>query len=89
MDWNPPGSSVHGILQARILEWGCYFLLQGIFPTQWSNLHPLYWQADSLPLHHLGSLPTKFTWPYFLSLGLTCKSYCIFPFYRKKPEYYL
>ena len=20
-DWNPPGSSVHGILQARILEW--------------------------------------------------------------------
>jgi len=21
MDWNPPGSSVHGILQARILEW--------------------------------------------------------------------
>ena len=22
MDWSPPGSSVHGILQARILEWG-------------------------------------------------------------------
>ena len=21
MDWNPPGLSVHGILQARILEW--------------------------------------------------------------------
>ena len=21
LDWNPPGSSVHGILQARILEW--------------------------------------------------------------------
>ena len=21
MDWNPPGSSVHGIFQARILEW--------------------------------------------------------------------
>ena len=21
MDWNPPGSSVHGILQARILDW--------------------------------------------------------------------
>ena len=21
MDWNPPGSSVHGILQARILVW--------------------------------------------------------------------
>ena len=48
MDCSPPGSSVHGILQARILEWvlcpwdspgkntgvGCRFLLQGIFPTQ-------------------------------------------------------
>ena len=32
-----PGSSVHGIFQARILEWGCYFLLQGIFSTQGSN----------------------------------------------------
>ena len=37
---------------------GCHFLLQGIFPTQGSNpclLHPLPWQADSLPLGHLGS----------------------------------
>ena len=37
MDCSPPGSSVHGILQARILEWGCHALLQGIFPTQGSN----------------------------------------------------
>ena len=22
MDWNPPGSSIHGIFQARVLEWG-------------------------------------------------------------------
>ena len=22
MDWSPPGSSVHGSLQARVLEWG-------------------------------------------------------------------
>ena len=32
---------------------GCYFLLQGIFPTQESNLHLLcllVWQVDSLPL---------------------------------------
>ena len=33
-----PGSSIRGILQARILEWGCHALLQGIFPTQVSNL---------------------------------------------------
>ena len=37
---------------------GCHFLLQGIFPTKGLNpslLHVLYWQADSLPLCHLGS----------------------------------
>ena len=37
MDCSPPGSSVRGILQARILEWGWHFLLQGIFPTQGLN----------------------------------------------------
>ena len=37
---------------------GCRFLLQGIFLTQGSNLsllHLQHWQADSLPLHYLGS----------------------------------
>ena len=29
MNCSPPGSSVHGIFQARILEWGCHFRLQG------------------------------------------------------------
>ena len=43
---SPPGSSVHGISKARILEWGCHFLLQEIFPTQRSNLHLLHLQAD-------------------------------------------
>ena len=38
MDWSPPASSVYGILQVRILEWGCHFFLQGIFPTQGLNL---------------------------------------------------
>ena len=32
MNWNPPGSSVHGILQARILEW-IRALLQGNLPN--------------------------------------------------------
>ena len=36
MDRSPPGSSVHGIFQARILN--CHSLLQRIFPTQESNL---------------------------------------------------
>ena len=28
MDCSPPGSSVHGIFQARVLEWGCHCLLR-------------------------------------------------------------
>ena len=37
---------------------GCHALLQGIFPTQGSNLcllHLLHWWSDSLPRCHLGS----------------------------------
>jgi len=52
---SPPGPSVQGISQARILEWIANFLLQGIFLTQGQNPH-LHWQAGSLPLSHLGSL---------------------------------
>ena len=38
---------------------GCHALLQGMFPTQTSNLHLLHllhWQADALLLSHLGHL---------------------------------
>ena len=37
VDCSPPGSSVRGILQARMLEWVSHSLLQGIFLTQGSN----------------------------------------------------
>ena len=53
MDCSPPGSSVQGILQARILEWVAIALLQGSFPNQGSNphlSHLLHWQAGPLPL---------------------------------------
>ena len=56
-DCGLPGSRVHGMLQARILEWAA-IPLQGIFPTQGSKLHLsclLHWQADSLPLVPPGS----------------------------------
>ena len=39
MDCSLPGSSVHGIPQARILKLGCHALLQGIFLTQGLKLH--------------------------------------------------
>ena len=46
MDYRPPGSSAHGISQARILDW-VHFLLKGIFPRQRLNLCLLHWQTDS------------------------------------------
>ena len=53
IDCRPPGSSVHGILQARILEWVA-------MPSSRMSSQPgdqthvslclLHWQAGSLPL---------------------------------------
>ena len=64
IDYSSPGSSVHGVFQARILEstnnkyWSTsqimeifHFLLQVIFPTQVFNSHLLSfleWQVGSL-----------------------------------------
>ena len=55
MDYSPPGSSVHGLSQARTMEWVCQWLLWSIFPIQGLNPHLLHWLAGSLPLSHLGS----------------------------------
>jgi len=38
MDCSLPGSSAHGVFQARILQEDCHFLLQGIYQTQGSNM---------------------------------------------------
>ena len=54
MECSPPGSSVHGILQVRILQWAAIPFSRGIFPTQGSNLGLLHWQEDSLPSEPLG-----------------------------------
>ena len=44
LDCNPPGSSVHGILQARIREWAAMPSSRDRTPGL------LHWQAGSLPL---------------------------------------
>ena len=39
MDWSPSGSAVHGILQARILEWGVISLSRGTArPRNWTQI---------------------------------------------------
>ena len=41
MDCNPPGSSVHGIFQARALEWGAIaFSVPKITSVEYNNLNP-------------------------------------------------
>ena len=37
MDSSPPGFSIHGVFQARILEWVAISFSRGIFPTQGLN----------------------------------------------------
>ena len=57
--WTPPGSSVHGILQERILEWvAVSFSRDSSWPwNQTWGLPLLHWQVDSLPLNRQGSQP--------------------------------
>ena len=55
-DGSPPGSSVHGILQARTLEWIAISFSRGIFPTQGSNPGLLHCRQTLYPLSHQGSL---------------------------------
>ena len=55
MDCSLPGSSVHGINPARILEGAPMPSFRGSSPPRDCFLHFLHWQVDSLPLRHLGS----------------------------------
>ena len=82
----PPGSSAHGIIQARILEW-LHVFFSRIFPTQGSNpylLSLLHWQVDSLPLfttHLMMGLCKHTEWPFertqdWASLILLVKRKC-------------
>ena len=48
MDCRRPGSPVHKIFQATILEWVAISSSKAFFLTQRSNPHLLHWQAGSL-----------------------------------------
>ena len=57
--WDSPGKHT-GV--------GCYFLFQGIFSTQGSNLHLLHLlhcQVEALPLTHLGSPGPAVSFPFY------------------------
>ena len=56
MDRSPPGSSIHGIFQARVLEWGAIAFSIALFNNERSYFL-------SLP-----TLPDYFIYKYFMML---------------------
>ena len=56
MDCSPLGSSVHGILQARILEWVAIPFFRGVFHTHGSNLGLLHCRPILYHLSHEGKI---------------------------------
>ena len=85
MDCSPPGSSVHGIFQARILEWVVISFSRGL-PKPGIKTAPLTspsLTADSLPLSHLGGPSPSYASEekvplHFASFDPICKMYTDF-----------
>ena len=76
MDCSPPDSSVHGISQARILEWVAISFSRESFDPGVEPTSPAL-QADSLSLCHLRSLCHHHTYPLLFWLHFNYKSYPI------------
>ena len=76
LDCSPPGSSVHGILQARILKWVLIpFSRESSQPRDQIHVSyvSLHWQAGSLPLLPLGRSKCKYSLHQILTF------FCTFP----------
>ena len=56
LNYSPPGAAVHGILQARILEWVAFPFSRGIFPNQGSNLGLPHCRQILYRLSHQGQI---------------------------------
>ena len=63
MEWTPPGSSIHGILQARILEWVTVLSSRGSFNPGIKPTSPvsLYCRQILSLVSHMGSLAVPTT----------------------------
>ena len=60
MACSPPGSSVHGILQARLLEWVAMPSSRGSSqPRDPTSVSYVSWQVGSLPLEPSGKPPLQ------------------------------
>ena len=69
MRCSPPGSSAHGILQARILEWvAISFSRRSSEPRDRTHIswHLLHWPMGSLPLPPPGKPQMEYTFPEYV-----------------------
>ena len=73
----PSGSSVHGIFQARILDWGAIPFLQGIFQTQELNPHFLHCRQI---LYCLDYLNVGTSLSFLLTITSTPEFHLLFPY---------
>ena len=77
IDGNPPGSAIHGILQARTLEWVAISFSNGIllshknkillFGTTWMDL-------EGFVLSEISKTGKDKWWMISLTCGITCKN---------------
>ena len=84
IDYNPPGSSVHGILQARILEWVAISFSRGSsWPSDWTCLLHLPYRQILYPWATQEALQREESPGLFASraewyLGPPCFCICFF-----------
>ena len=87
MDYSPPGSSVHGIFQVRILEWVAISFSRSSSQPLYSRngthlLCLLHSQVDSIPLTQLRNPINLSNMLYSLIFKITfCDFACSMPFY--------
>ena len=77
MDWNPPGFSIHGIFQARILEWIAVAFSMGSFgPRDQTRV----FRIDRHVLYHRATSKTLYTYLYlYLYICIyICVCICVF-----------
>ena len=85
MDCSPPGSSVHGILQARILEWVAIpFSRRSSWSMDWTHVSCIAGRFFSLD--HQGSPSLEESFAFLMSERcIKCLSYGIGGFFRGSP----
>ena len=80
MDCSPPGSSVHGIFQTKVLEWGAH---QGLWASEpWGNSgceNTGHWpQIGEVHIKEMVSVsPNSFTCPYIKSTKFLSLAYLV------------